>query len=500
MNVWLVCGGQAVATMIQVPMFTPMWDTDLKGRYFPVMATEIPTTDNGGVVELPGNKMRVTIKINPAAHWSDGKPITCADEEFGWKLRLNDKYLIGSRLGWELIERIECPDPRTAQVYFKEPYAPYLRLLSSTPLPKHELEGKDFNTYWNDRITVSSGPFRFRHWKRNVEIRLERDPDFWNAGKDDKPYLDGLRFRFLKDTNTLKIQLRTGEVDWITPPPDTTLLDELRTFPRSEFQSEPGGYWEQLAFQTEAEFTSDVNVRKALAYAVDRKQMADVVLRKQAPVLNSTLLPAAKEFFQPAWSIYQYDEKKVAEHLEKAGFTRKGKWWEKDGKPLKVLFKSTAGNQLRAKVAQLLQQAYRRNGIQMEILMEDPAVFFSQSATSGAYQIALWAWSSDVDPTQTSLFACDQVPSKKNDFEGNNNYRYCNKEVTKLLYDADRAPVREERAALLRQVQTKMAEDVAVLPLYQRPETLAYSKRMHGVRNNPLAGSTWDTHEWWVSD
>ncbi|HXI18103.1 MAG TPA: peptide ABC transporter substrate-binding protein, partial [Chloroflexota bacterium] len=383
---------------------------------------------------------------------------------------------------------------------FKEPYAPYLKLVGISPWPKHALQGRDFNTYMNDRVVVSSGPYMFDYWRRNVEYGIKRNPNYWNAGKNDYPYLDRIKYRFLKDTNTLKIQLRTGEVDFILAVPDTNLEEELKAFPRSKFQSIPGGYWEHFAFNTSRPALKDRNVRKAIAHAIDRKQLAEVVLKGQTEPLHSTLLPQASQYFSPTWEQYVYDEAKIKEYMKAAGYERQGKWWTKGGKPIKIVCKSTGGNALRMKVAQLLQQAFKKNGIQMEIALEDPAVFFGQSVVQGSYDVAVWAWSSTVLSDQTTLFACDQIPSKANGFEGSNNYRYCNKRVTELLYESDRTPDVAERAEMIKEIQRLMAEDVPLVPLYQRPETVAFSNDLHGVSNNPLGGVLWNIHEWWVAD
>lgn len=498
-NPALVCCSMSAAVNMVDPVWDNFLDIDPKGQYFPVMAERVPTVENG-LVEIDGQRMTVTLEIREEAAWNDGKPVTCADWKFTWETYMNPKWTIGARNGWDKIETVECPSPKRAVTVFKEPYAPYLRIVGAPPWPKHALQGKDFNTYMMDRIGVSSGPFVFDYWKRNVEYVLKRNPNYWNKGKNDLPYLDSIKYRFLKDTNTLKIQLRTGEVDWILAVPDTNLREELEAFPRSDFQSTPGGYWEQFAFNLDKPQLRDVNVRRAIAHLIDREQLSEVVLKGQTEPLHSTLLPQAEEYYLPAWQEYDFNADKAARYMEKAGYTRDGRWWMKDGKPLTLLFKSTAGNALRMKVAQLLQQAFKKNGIQMEIALEDPGVFFGQSTVQGSYDVAVWAWSSTVLSDQTTLFACDQIPTKANKFQGSNNYRYCNEQVTKLLYAADVTPDTVERARQIHEIQRLMAKDMPMLPLYQRPETVAYSKRLKGVSNNPLGGVPWNVHEWWVTD
>ncbi|MCW2961920.1 MAG: extracellular solute-binding protein family 5 [Thermoleophilia bacterium] len=498
LNVVIVCGGMAVTSNITGPLFDSLLTVDAEGQDAPLIATEVPSTDNGRVVLTPEGGMVVTLDMQPKARWSDGKPITCEDVVFAWKLRMDERWLVRSREGYNLLSKIDCVTPLRPVFHFKERYAPFLGIVGIAPMPKHVLDGKDFNTFLSDEVPISSGPFVFSHWDRSVEIVLKRNEDYWNAGNDDEPWLDSITFKFIPDSNTLKIQLRTGEVDVIAPPPDSSLKEELEAMPRGSFSSEPGAYWEQLAFNTGKAPLNNRDVRLAIAFSIDRQQLADVVLRKQVGVLQSTLLEGQKDYYLPAWKDIKPDPKKATALLEKAGYTKDGAYYAKGGKPLTVVFKSTAGNNLRLKVAQLLQQKLKGSGIKMEIAMEPAEVFFGQSTIQGNFDIALWAWSSTTDPSQRTLFSCDKIPTDANEYEGNNYYRYCNDEVTKLLTKADVTPDVGERAAAIKQVQQLMRADMPMIPLFQRPDTVAFSNRAKGMDVNPFGGMTWNTYDWSV--
>ncbi|MCW2926906.1 MAG: extracellular solute-binding protein family 5 [Thermoleophilia bacterium] len=499
LNVKIQCGSMAATSMIASSLFDGLLDVNADGDYAPKIALEVPTRENGLVKENADGTMSVTLHLDPKAAWSDGTPITCDDVAFNFTTTMDERWQVVSRKGWDQIKSVDCPDRLTVVYVFMKPYAPYLSYVSAGPLPKHVLEGKDFNSFFNEKIPVASGPFVLDHWDRSVEVVLRRNAKYWDAGEEDKPYLDKIRYVFVADTNTLKIQLRTGEVDVISPPPDSTLKQELEGFPRAKFQSEPGVYWEQIAFNNATAPTNDINVRQAIARSIDRDEIADVVLKKQVKRLDSTLLPAKEEYYLPAWSDVKADPKVAQQYLEKSGYKRSGQYYAKGGKPLTVTFKSTAGNDLRLKVAQLLQQSLKKNGIKMIIAMEPPNVLFGQSTPQGNYDLALWAWSSGIDPSQISMFTCDSIPSEANDFSGQNNYRYCNERVSELLEKSEVTTAVKERAAIVHEVQTLMAADMPLLPLFQRPETLAYTNAAIGMDNNPLGGLTWNARDWAVA-
>jgi peptide/nickel transport system substrate-binding protein len=126
-------------------------------------------------------------------------------------------------------------------------------------------------------------------------------------------------------------------------------------------------------------------------------------------------------------------------------------------------------------------------------------VFFGQSTVQGAYDMGLWAWSSGIDPSQITMFTCDSIPSEANDYEGQNNYRYCNEQVSAWMKEADVTTSVPERAELTKKIQEQMAADMPMLPMFQRPETIAYTDRARGLDANPLGGLVWNVMDWAVA-
>jgi peptide/nickel transport system substrate-binding protein len=135
----------------------------------------------------------------------------------------------------------------------------------------------------------------------------------------------------------------------------------------------------------------------------------------------------------------------------------------------------------------------------MDIALEPPTVFFGQSTIQGAYNLALWAWSSGIDPSQDTLFSCDEIPSEENDYSGQNNYRYCNEEVSALMRKANVETALAKRIEYTHRIQELMAADMPLLPLFQRPETLAFDQRMRGMDVNSLGGLVWNAADWAVA-
>ncbi len=88
-------------------------------------------------------------------------------------------------------------------------------------MPKHQIEGTDINTSSYNEMPIGTGPFKVKEFKRGQYCATERFDDYWRkAPNGDKlPYLDGIVFKMIKDSNTLITQLKSGEVDLVVQTP-----------------------------------------------------------------------------------------------------------------------------------------------------------------------------------------------------------------------------------------------------------------------------------------
>jgi len=502
LNWYLASGGMSITKVLTAPLRSTWVRLDDRGAWQPQLATTVPTLDNGGVTQFPEGGMAISFAIDPRAVWSDGVPITCDDLAFTWHTLMDDRWAIGSRVGWELVDDVECATPKHVRMMLREAHAPYLaNLLNTEPLPAHVLRGADFDEVWNNRITVSSGPFVFDRWARGDRLILRRNPRWWNAGPEGKPYLDRLVVRFVPDANTMKLDLRMEDADLVGLPPDTNLPAELASIPNAQYDVRPGAGWENLTFNTARFPLDDPRVRRALAFAIDRDSLVDIVLARQVPRLDSTLLPYQEPYVSPSFSRYHLDQREVAHRMQEAGWERHGqrdRWTDPKGRSPKLLLTTTTGSPIRLKTVQIIADQLDVAGFDSEILLLKPEVFFAQVVSHGQYDLAVYGFTQGVDPSQTKLFACSQI-ARGPTWTGKNNFKYCRRDVDALLAASDRTLDPQRRAELSHELAERLATDVPALPLYQQPDTLAWNRRLHGVRPNAMGWHLWNVDEWWVS-
>lgn len=512
-NYWLAPGAMAISQQLTDGLSDPLVVLDAKGSWQPVIATSVPTLANGGVVRdaAPAQGMTVSFGLQPAAAWSDGKPLTCADVRFTWKTVMTPKYQIATRLGWDEIDRIDCPTPKSVRIHFRTVYALYTsRILAMPPLPQHVLQGKDFNTVWNDGFTVSSGPFVFDQWQRGVRMVLKRNPNYWRAkaggaigaAAHEGAYLDRVVFRFVKDANTLKMQLRMQEADLAFIPPDTNLERELAATPDVDYAILPGAVMELLELRTDRWPLDDVRVRQAVAYAIDRRMITDVILSKAVgPAMSPMISTQAPAYADDSFARYaQPNPDKVAKLLKSAGWKRSGPGpWTKNGKPLELEWVAGAGSMpFRAAVAQLVQEQLRGQGILTQINMVPAEIIYSTVAPHGQFHLGEWSELTGSEPMPALIYSCGEIPRKPS-WTGKNRMAWCDRDADELMHRADRTLDVHERARLVNLANEMIADQVPVLPLFQSPDVVAWSTAVHGLEPNPASNHTWSMENWWVN-
>lgn len=424
----------------------------------------------------------IEYRLREGLTWSDGEPLTSADARFTYEQIVNPDNQVVTREGYEDIESFETPDERTVRMVFSEPYAAWRDLISGTfayILPEHIYRDQDFNTALNEEV-VGSGPFVFGEWNRGENLVLERNENYWGEA----PALESVTFRFIPDSNSLIAALEAGEVSFIRPQPDIGLTERLESIDRVRVDTAAGTQWEAIHFNLEE--VDDLRIRQAVAYGIDRRQIVDEVLQGQVPPLQSVLVPEQEAFYTAAWEGYTYDPDRARGLVEEA---------VADGAEPTITFSTTSGVALRETLQQIIQQQLEEVGITVEIENTSGENFFGAWLPEGNFDMGEWAWLATPEPQLTTLFSGNQLPP-----DGQNHYRYTDEEVTSLLEESDTATDEGKRATLLRQAQVRMAEDLPLIPLFQRPETYAYSENLSGPEVNPtLAGPFWNIGEWELS-
>lgn len=477
---------------------------DPAGRYYPVLAAEVPSVANRGV--SPDGRT-VTFRLRPGLRWSDGQPVTSGDVRFTWEAIMNPANRVVTRAGYDLIERLETPDAATVVLRFKRLYAPFLTLFPYV-LPRHVLGSlPDLNQAPFNRLPLGTGPFRAVEWVSGSHIVFQRNPNY-RVG--DRPFLDRLIFKMVPSREVGIAQIKTGEIDalWNLSEyqiPEFARLTDISLSIASSSLSE------KLVFNMSAAgdpavphpILGDKRVRYAIQYAIDKQLIVDKLLYGKARVGTAEVPQgwASDPTIKPS----EFNPEKARRLLKEAGWqdTNGDGVLDRAGQPLKLRLSTTSGDKLRELVEQLVQEQLKAVGIAVSIENVLPTVLFGSWADRsprkrGTYDIQMYSPGPAIDPDSYlyGFYHSSQIPVEANRGAGNNTSRYHSAAFDRAV-EAGRATADvEKRREAYVQASRLLNEDLPILILYTRLFVDAYRVTVRGHAPNPWAWMGWDAQNW----
>ena len=404
-----------------------------------------------------------TFKLRTDVKFSDGTPMTSADVKFSL-----DRATAGEGWGFinTAIESVAAPAADTVVIKTKFKWAPLLADLGcfSNSVMPNNFGGKTAAEFF--KAPIGTGPFTLDHWTPGTEIKLIANKTYWQPGK---PYLNSVTWKYVADDNTREFMLKGGQADINEEPPAAT-IKSLQAAPNIKVGIFPAAASNYLAFNHKVAALSDVRVRRAISYAVDRASINKVVFSGLGTASNSFLAPGVN-FYDKKSPGVQFNLKKAASELAMSKY--------KKGLKLELLIRG--GNKAHEATASILQASLKKIGITMTIKAQEPSV---QRATQKAmnYQMTLTAWTMDiVDPDQ--LFTFGLSP------EGGTNAfytNYVNKKVTAAIKKGQTNVDPKVRATAYTFVQKQVADDAFMAFTINPPYLYAWSNKITGFFVNPL--------------
>jgi ABC-type transport system substrate-binding protein len=202
------------------------------------------------------------------------------------------------------------------------------------------------------RNPVGSGPFRFVEWRDGEYVLVERYDGYWGEGAN----VEAIRFLVVNNAATRVAMLEAGELDWAEEIPPT-LVPSIEANPALEVQVSASTFARIFPMNTQRPPFDDVRVRQALNYAVDKEQVALVVFRGYATVMDAAL--PAPVFGHSPVGPYPYDPERARALLAEAGYGPGGQTLAFDVLTFTGPEYETAGT--------VLQQMFADVGVQMNL-------------------------------------------------------------------------------------------------------------------------------------
>lgn len=454
---------------------------DQKGNLTPDLASEVPKVD--------ADQVTYKVKLRDAK-WSDGTPITADDVVFTFQLMFDPKYkAVTSRFRSQLetyLASVTAPDAKTVVFKTTKPYAPFvITFMNIGILPKavwSKLQPAEINsTPLNQVPEVVSGPMIPVKWDKGTQYQLKRNPLFWRG----KTYLDSYILKVVPDAVQVANQLKTGELD--VGQFDPSQWDAMANVAAVDRISYVGPLFDYYIHNLDASKTpkgaifDDVQVRRALITAIDKKKVAEKVYFGLASPADSSVSGAQWVHTTPKTQ-YSFNLSKAEQMLEAAGWVKGADGIRaKNGVKLEWELRTNVGNKVRETLITVLADQWKQVGANVTTKPVQFPQLVTQLTQTRDFEMILIGISEGLDPDTTQLWHSKSIGGG-----AINGAAYKNPKVDDLLDQAVTTLDREKRKGLYAQIQEILMEDVPA-PL------VTFPKRVWGVSKRV---KNWNVGPW----
>jgi len=499
------------------PVYEPLATIDIDGNFVPVLAAEIPSQANGG---LAADGTSVTWKLKSGVKWSDGQPFTAKDIVFTWQY-VTDVATAATTIGtYKTIKNVEALDDATVRITFAVPTAGWFEPFvnqNGLIMPEHVFsagKGAPAKNFPANLAPIGTGPYKVTNFAPGDTVIYALNE---NYREPNKPFFDTVQLKGGDAASAARAVLQSGDYDyaWNLQVEDN-VLKQLETGGKGIVVSFLGASTERLlvnftdpnkevdgersSLKAPHPFQTDKAVRNAYALACDKKTIVDSLYGRAGSVGENLLYNPPQ--FKSSNNTSVFDLAKANTLLDQAGYAKSGQYRAKNGVQLKVVYQTTV-NPVRQKTQQIIKDAWEKLGVQTELKSIDAGVYFSSDAgnpdTSSHFYADIEMYTNgNSSPEPFSYMeglTTAQIAQKSNQWSGNNNPRWSNKEYDALIEQLKNELDPTKRAVLFIKANDIEVQDYAEIPLVHRRTVYGKIKALQNQNS-----TTWDSELWNIAN
>lgn len=450
---------------------TPQPQTD---RLIALARQILPSTEHNPVI---------VFHIRPGIKFHDGHLLDAGDVVFTYSAIMNSRNLSPRVADYEPVKNVEIIDPLTVRIVYKRLYSPAVGTWGMGILPEHLLNdgvleeearrrGRDpekFSLRQSEfnRNPVGCGPFRFREWKSDQFIRLDRFDQYWEGPTNYREYV----YRIIPDLLTQEMEFYAGTIeDYQVQPHQVERLQNDDRF--QNFSGVSFGYT-YIGYNLRRKPFDDRRVRLALGMAIDVEKIIRYVLYGQGESITGPFVKQT-DFYDDSIEPVPYDPEGALKLLQQAGWQRNSEGWlEKDGKRLQFTLITNNGNDLRKAILAIAQDAWKQIGVDVRTDLVEWSVFIQERVNKLDFDALVLGWSMGIDPDLYQIWHSSQTGPNQLNFAG-----FKNQAADDLIvrirqeYDFDR--------------QVAFCHQLHQIIAFEQPYTFLYVGRWTAVLDNRI--------------
>jgi peptide/nickel transport system substrate-binding protein len=363
------------------------WKSD--GSVAPMLADRIEISPDGKTF---------TFTLRDGVVFHNGAPLTSKEVVWTWKRFLDPNGTWPCRANFNgsnaiKVESVEGPDDKHVVFKLQAPSGSFLSAMArsdcdSTGIAHPDSVGADGN--WSQAI--GTGPFMLKEWRKGQYIDLARFDGYKPrseaadglAGKKEA-LLAGVRLNIIPNSQVARAALLSGQID-VWPDIEPSQVKEIEANPAVKITTSPVASIYTLTLQTRDPVLSDPRIRRAIAYAIDRKSLSDALFEGRA-IVSSSLIPATSRFYGPVEKTgTEYDPDKAQQLLKEAGYHGE-----------RIVIQTNRQNAYMSDTAIYVQSMLKAVGINADVEVLEFATQF-QHYYAGTYQMSVWNLTPYLDP------------------------------------------------------------------------------------------------------
>lgn len=382
-----------------------------------------------------------TFALEEGVVWHDGEPFTAEDVRFTIEAVMDPENASENAPNFEDVLEIAIEDEHTVSFRLDAPNAAFLDYMTMPVLPKHLLEGEDWQTADFFRSPVGTGPYRLESWDEGQAITLVKNEDYFRTPAQ----IDTVIFKIVPDSNAKALQMQTGELDLaLLTPKDAQTFQGREGWTVYEMKTSD---YRGILFNFRNEYwTENRDLIPAICYAIDRQAILDAVLLGRGIAAYGPL--QRNQYNNENVERYDYNPAKSEQLLQAAGCTKEADgFYYRNGEKIGFVISTGAGDQVRLDMAQAAAQQLQAVGIDCTVEVPARVDWSGQMA----YLIG-WGSPFDADDHTYKVFGTDK---------GANYSGYSNALVDQYLTEARRSDDPAVRAAAYARFQEELANDPA---------------------------------------
>lgn len=423
--------------------------------------------------------------------WHDGEPFTAEDVIFTFQaIRGNLKQIQNTsiyRMSLQQISDIRVAENNTLRVTFTRPFSNGLEVMAFPILPKHLFEGSKIASLADDSFPiVGTGPYQLEEHQRMKELKLTRNKNYYGS----KPYIETIEVVIVPDREAQISLFDNGNLDFAQPLSiDWGRFADNKSINVYEFVS---NNLEFLGFNFKNKLLQDVNIRKAIAFSIDRHKIVKNIYLNHGTVTDVPINPQSW-LYNEASLQYGYDMEKAKGILEDNGYSLNGSSVRKNeaGEALSFRLITNNDNPLREKTAYFIKEELESIGIDVEVVFLEWEAF-NTAVQNKNFDFVLGGWELASVPDLSFAFHSSQI-------DRTNFISYQNEQMDGLLEAAFNATSREVKYDRYQELQAHISEELPYISLLFQNSAIMVKDKVKGDLKPHHQNHFNNINEWFIN-